>query len=125
MWRKSLLGFVFAAILLMGEVSGGFVETRGINFVKNGKPFFFNGFNSYWLMIMASDPSTRAKVTETFAQVEKYGMNVARTCAFNDGGSNPLQISPGSYNEVMFKVHIILIRLKSMDQISYMLGHTS
>lgn len=113
MWRKSFaLVFLFVyAASLMAEArvrSGGFVETRGKQFVKNGKPFFFNGFNSYWLMYMASDPSTRVKVAETLAQASKYGMNVARTWAFNDGGSNPLQRSPASYNEAMFKVYIYI-----------------
>ncbi|XP_057807184.1 mannan endo-1,4-beta-mannosidase 4-like isoform X2 [Salvia miltiorrhiza] len=84
MWRKSL-GFVLVfaiAGILMGKGGearrvrgGGFVETRGRQFMMNGKAFFFNGFNSYWLM----------------------------TWAFNDGGSKPLQSSPGSYNQDMFK----------------------
>ncbi|XP_016470881.2 mannan endo-1,4-beta-mannosidase 4-like [Nicotiana tabacum] len=52
---------------------------------------------------MASDPSTRNKVTTTFQQASKYGMNVARTWAFTDGGSRPLQSSPGVYNEQMFE----------------------
>ncbi|KAH6796922.1 Glycosyl hydrolase superfamily protein [Perilla frutescens var. hirtella] len=110
MWRKSLglgLALVFAAILI-GEARpvggrGSFVQTKGRQFVRDGRAFFFNGFNSYWLMNMASDPSTRVKVTETFVQASKYGMNVARTWAFNDGGSRPLQKSPGSYDEDMFK----------------------
>lgn len=110
MSRKSLaIGFVFAALLIAYGVEarparGGYVETRGSQFVINGRPFYFNGFNSYWLMYMASDPSTRAKVTDTFAEASKYGMNVARTWAFSDGGYRALQTSPGSYNEDMFKV---------------------
>ncbi|KAI3444958.1 hypothetical protein Pfo_001623, partial [Paulownia fortunei] len=80
-----------------------FVKTRGSQFVTNGRPFYFNGFNAYWLMYMASDPSTRDKVTDTFGQASKYGMNVARTWAFSDGGYRALQTSPGSYNEDMFK----------------------
>lgn len=87
---------------------GGFVGTRGSQFVLNGRPFYFNGFNSYWLMYMASDNSTRDKVSETFAQASKYGMNVARTWAFSDGGYRALQSSPGVYNEDMFKVFIYL-----------------
>ncbi|KAL2252474.1 UNVERIFIED_CONTAM: putative mannan endo-1,4-beta-mannosidase 9 [Sesamum indicum] len=84
-------------------VRGGFVGTRGGQFVVNGRPFYFNGFNSYWLMYMASDPSTRVKVSDTFTQAAKYGMNVARTWAFSDGGYRALQTAPGSYNEDMFK----------------------
>ncbi|KAK1403842.1 Mannan endo-1,4-beta-mannosidase [Heracleum sosnowskyi] len=80
-----------------------FVKTSPTRFVLNGKPFYFNGFNSYWLMYMASDPSTKEKVSSTFRQASVHGMNVARTWAFSDGGSRPLQSSPGVYNENMFK----------------------
>ncbi|KAG4170000.1 hypothetical protein ERO13_A12G118650v2 [Gossypium hirsutum] len=55
------------------------------------------------MMIFASDPSTRNKVTNTFRQASKHGMNIARTWAFNDGDYMPLQTSPGSYNEDVFK----------------------
>ncbi|KAL6132864.1 hypothetical protein ACLB2K_065103 [Fragaria x ananassa] len=69
----------------------------------NGKPFYINGINAYWMMYMASDPSTQLMVTSAFQQASKYKMNVARTWGFSDGGDRPLQISPGSYNENMFK----------------------
>ncbi|XP_034207029.1 mannan endo-1,4-beta-mannosidase 1-like [Prunus dulcis] len=71
----------------------------------NGRPFYINGFNAYWMMYMASDPSSRAKVTSAFQQASRYGMKVARTWAFNDGRGTdrPLQPSPGSYNEDTFK----------------------
>ncbi|KAF3320662.1 hypothetical protein FCM35_KLT14796 [Carex littledalei] len=52
---------------------------------------------------MASDPSDRSKVSDTFAEASKLGVNVIRTWAFSDGGYRPLQVSPGSYNEQMFK----------------------
>ncbi|KAK4417082.1 Mannan endo-1,4-beta-mannosidase 7 [Sesamum alatum] len=98
---------VLAALLVACSegraVRGGFVGTRRSQFVVNGRPFYFNGFNSYWLMYMASDPSTRVKVSDTFAQAAKYGLNVARTWAFSDGGYRALQMAPGSYNEDMFK----------------------
>ncbi|KAK4430425.1 putative mannan endo-1,4-beta-mannosidase 9 [Sesamum alatum] len=108
MWGKILgVSLVLAALLMActegRAVCGGFVGTRGSQFVINGRPFYFNGFNSYWLMYMASDPSTRVKVSDTFAQAAKYGMNVARTWAFSDGGYRALQTAPGSYNEDMFK----------------------
>jgi hypothetical protein len=58
------------------------------------------------MMYMSSDPSTRSKVTSAFQQASEYGMNIARTWAFSDGGNDkPLQISPGIYNEDMFKVY--------------------
>jgi hypothetical protein len=71
--------------------------------------FLVVGFNSYFLMIAASDPSTMSKVTTTFQEASQNGLNLARTWAFNDGGYKALQISPGSYNEDIFKVLISCI----------------
>ncbi|XP_022757678.1 mannan endo-1,4-beta-mannosidase 4 [Durio zibethinus] len=81
----------------------GFVQTRGTNFVMNGKPFYLNGFNAYWMMMFASDPSTRSKVTDAFREASRHGMNIARIWGFDDGDYKPLQNSPGSYNEDVFK----------------------
>ncbi|CAA6662243.1 unnamed protein product [Spirodela intermedia] len=61
----------------------------------NGRAFYTNGFNAYWLMYTASDPAERAKVSSALQQASIYGMNLARTWAFSDGGYSPLQISPG------------------------------
>ncbi|KAI3667163.1 hypothetical protein L6452_42212 [Arctium lappa] len=83
--------------------NGSFAEARMHHFMANGKPLYFNGFNAFWLMCMASDPSTKAKVTDAFKQASKLGMNVVRTWAFSDGCRKPLQTSPGCYNEDMFK----------------------
>lgn len=91
---------------------GGFVKAGGIHFMLAGKPLFLNGFNSYWMMFMASDPSTRGKVSSVFQQAAENGMNVARTWAFSDGGDRALQKSPGSYDENVFKV----IKLKKKIQ---------
>lgn len=52
------------------------VKTRGSQFVIGDKPFYVNGFNAYWLMILAVDPSTRGKVTEVFQQVAAVGLTV-------------------------------------------------
>ncbi|KAK7337616.1 hypothetical protein VNO77_18199 [Canavalia gladiata] len=83
---------------------GGFVQRSGTNFILNNKHFYFNGFDAYWLMYMASDPSTRSKVTDILQQASTHGLTVARTVAFNDGGnSRALQPSPGSYDENAFK----------------------
>ncbi|XP_073032294.1 putative mannan endo-1,4-beta-mannosidase 9 [Primulina eburnea] len=107
MWVKGFVISFLVAIILSGYseamANGNFVQTMGTQFVLNEKPLYFNGFNSYWLMYMAADPSTRVKVTDTFRQASKYGMNLARTWAFSDGGYRSLQSSPGSYNEDMFK----------------------
>lgn len=81
-----------------------FIRSRGIHFMLNGSPFYANGFNAYWLMYQASDPSQRPKVSAAFRQAAARGLTVARTWAFSDGGYRPLQYSPGSYNEQMFKV---------------------
>ncbi|GAB4848546.1 Mannan endo-1,4-beta-mannosidase 7 [Ancistrocladus abbreviatus] len=81
----------------------GFIRTRGIHFMLNGSPFYANGFNAYWLMYVASDPSQRYKVSNVFHEASSHGLSVARTWAFSDGGYRPLQYSPGSYNDQMFK----------------------
>nr|AAV44080.1 hypothetical protein [Oryza sativa Japonica Group]AAV44120.1 hypothetical protein [Oryza sativa Japonica Group] len=82
----------------------GMVRTRGAQFVVGGgRPFYVNGFNTYWLMVLAVDPSTRGKVTEVFRQAAAVGLTVCRTWAFNDGGWRALQKSPGVYDEEVFK----------------------
>ncbi|KAF5464058.1 hypothetical protein F2P56_014169 [Juglans regia] len=85
------------------EAGDGFIRTRGIHFLLNGNPYYANGFNAYWLMYVASDPSQRPKVSAAFREASSHGLTVARTWAFSDGGYRPLQYSPGSYNEQMFK----------------------
>ena len=90
------------------NIDAGFVQRKGTHFILNGKTHYVNGFNSYWLTTMASDPSTSSKVTSTFQQASQHGLNVGRTWAFNDGGYKALQISPGSYDENVFKVIFFL-----------------
>ncbi|KAK4262145.1 hypothetical protein QN277_027736 [Acacia crassicarpa] len=80
-----------------------FVRSRGTHFLLNGYPFYANGFNAYWLMYTASDPSQRFKVSAAFREATSHGLTIARTWAFSDGGYRPLQYSPGFYNEQMFK----------------------
>lgn len=87
---------------------GGFVKTRGVQLILNGSPFYANGFNAYWLMYIASDPSQRNKVSSAFQQASNHGLNMARTWAFSDGGYKPLQYSPGSYDEQVFQVSLSL-----------------
>ncbi|KAJ3700248.1 hypothetical protein LUZ61_003953 [Rhynchospora tenuis] len=111
MINKELIGTLVFTVLLLRSVTsddsygnGGFVRTSGTHFVVNGRPYYTNGFNAYWLMYMASDPSDRSKISDTFEEASRLGVNVIRTWAFSDGGYNrPLQVSPGSYNEQMFK----------------------
>lgn len=72
----------------------------------NGSPFFFNGFNSYWMMDMAAQPSERYKISSLFREAAAAGLTVCRTWAFSDGGGRALQSAPGVYNEAFFQVHI-------------------
>ncbi|KAK4796733.1 hypothetical protein SAY86_029059 [Trapa natans] len=81
----------------------GFITTRGVQFMLNGSPFYGNGFNAYWLMLFASNPSQRYKVSSVFQEAASHGLTIARSWAFSDGGYSPLQYSPGSYNEQMFQ----------------------
>ncbi|CAL0320178.1 unnamed protein product [Lupinus luteus] len=80
-----------------------FVQRNGTHFILDGKVHYVNGFNAYWLMYEASNSSTSIKVSSILEQASKYGLNVARTWAFNDGGYRALQIAPGSYDENVFK----------------------
>lgn len=86
----------------------GFVQTRESEFILNGSPFLFNGFNSYWMMHVAAQPSERYKIFNVFREAAASGLSVCRTWAFSDGGDQALQISPGVYNEAVFQVNFLL-----------------
>ncbi|XP_016506608.2 mannan endo-1,4-beta-mannosidase 1-like [Nicotiana tabacum] len=81
----------------------GFIAVNGAHFELNGSSFLFNGFNSYWLMHVAAEPSERYKVTEVLKDASAAGLSVCRTWAFSDGGDRALQISPGVYDERVFQ----------------------
>ncbi|KAL6498393.1 Mannan endo-1,4-beta-mannosidase 2 [Orobanche hederae] len=93
--------------MINGEAAGNnaaaFVKTSGSHFVLHGSPFLFNGFNSYWMMHVASDPDQRPKVSEVFQEASTAGLTVCRTWAFSDGGDRALQMSPGTYDERVFQ----------------------
>ncbi|KAK6924390.1 Glycoside hydrolase, family 5 [Dillenia turbinata] len=101
------LAFAFLLLVLWVqpkvEAGDGFIRTRGVHFVLNGLPYYANGFNAYWLMYIASDPSQRSKVSSAFQEASSHGLTVARTWAFSDAGYRPLQSSPGNYNEQTFE----------------------
>ncbi|WOG97542.1 hypothetical protein DCAR_0416883 [Daucus carota subsp. sativus] len=80
-----------------------FVSVKGSHFTLDQSSFLFNGFNSYWMMTVAADPNMRHQVTEVFRDASAAGMSVCRTWAFADGGSNSLQLSPGTYDERVFQ----------------------
>lgn len=82
----------------------GSSKAEECSFILNGRPYYANGFNAYWLMYVASDPSQRNKVTSAFEEAVSHGLTVARTWAFSDGGYQPLQVSFGTYNQQMFQV---------------------
>lgn len=94
-------------IAVVGAQNPGFVGTRGTEFVANGAPFLFNGFNSYWMMTVAAQPSERHKISDVFREAANAGLTVCRTWAFSDGGASnqALQFSPGVYNEAVFQVY--------------------
>ncbi|XP_073028783.1 mannan endo-1,4-beta-mannosidase 2-like [Primulina eburnea] len=86
-----------------------FVERNGSQFIVDGRPFYFNGWNSYWMMDNAVDISRKHRIREILQAGAKMGLTVCRTWAFNDGDYNALQISPGRFNENVFRAldHVI------------------
>ncbi|EOA29661.1 hypothetical protein CARUB_v10015594mg [Capsella rubella] len=110
---KYLCFVVFLAIVIAQNYSdlgveaassGGFVSRKGVQFILNGKPFYANGFNAYWLTYEATDPTARYKITHGFENATSRGLTIARTWGFNDGASyRALQTAPGSYDENTFQ----------------------
>ncbi|KAG6416904.1 hypothetical protein SASPL_124345 [Salvia splendens] len=80
-----------------------FVERNGTQFIVDGRPFYFNGWNSYWMMDHAADAFRRGKVREMLQTGARMGLTVCRTWAFNDGEYNALQITPGRFDERVFR----------------------
>ncbi|ESQ54425.1 hypothetical protein EUTSA_v10025261mg [Eutrema salsugineum] len=87
----------------------GFVKRNGTQFVVDGKALYVNGWNSYWFMDHAVNEHSRYRVSEMLEAGAKMGLTVCRTWAFNDGGYNALQISPGHFDERVFQAldHVI------------------
>ncbi|KAH9792464.1 Mannan endo-1,4-beta-mannosidase 2 [Citrus sinensis] len=92
------------------EPEMGFVTRNGTHFMLDGKALYVNGWNSYWLMDHAVHDYSRARVGAMLQAGAKMGLTVCRTWAFNDGGYNSLQISPGQFDERVFKAldHVIV-----------------
>lgn len=86
-----------------------FVKRNGTQFTLEGKPFYINGWNSYWLMYHGADEYTRPRVREMLQAGAKMGLTLCRTWAFNDGDYNALQVSPGQFDERVFKVYIFIL----------------
>ncbi|XP_073008098.1 mannan endo-1,4-beta-mannosidase 2-like [Typha latifolia] len=85
------------------EPKMSFVARNGTQFVVDGKSFYVNGWNSYWLMDQAVEEHSRPRVRLMFQTGAKMGLTVCRTWAFNDGTYNALQVSPGHFDERVFK----------------------
>jgi mannan endo-1,4-beta-mannosidase len=86
--------------------AGGFAAVSGTRFMVDGRPFYSHGFNAHWLMY--TNPDDRSKVIDALDQASRLGATLVRTWAFSDGGgSRPLQITPGVYNEDTFKVLLV------------------
>ncbi|XP_042401377.1 mannan endo-1,4-beta-mannosidase 2-like [Zingiber officinale] len=80
-----------------------FVERNGSQFTEEGRAFYVNGWNSYWLMDQAVEESGRERVTEVFRAAATMGLTVCRTWAFNDGAYHALQTSLGVFDEKVFR----------------------
>ncbi|MDD6769628.1 dockerin type I domain-containing protein [Inconstantimicrobium porci] len=80
-----------------------FVKTDGNHFVLDGKPFYFEGTNNYYLPY-AED----YMVKDVFDKAQLMGIKVMRTWGFNDGKTYDycgvtLQTKLGEYSEEGFK----------------------
>ncbi|XP_047060793.1 mannan endo-1,4-beta-mannosidase 2-like [Lolium rigidum] len=85
------------------DASLPFVERRGVQLFLEDRPFYINGWNSYWLMAQSVETSSRHRVSGMFRAATGMGLTVCRTWAFNDGGYNALQLAPGRFDERVFK----------------------
>lgn len=104
------------------EQSWSMVGRYGTQFVLNGSPFYLNGFNAYWLMVLAVDPSARHKISSVLEQAASVGLTVVRTWAFNDGGWRALQISPAVYDEQVFQALDFVISEAKRNKIRLILS---
>ncbi|VFQ88017.1 unnamed protein product [Cuscuta campestris] len=86
-----------------GQTNLSFVERNGTRFFTDGQVFYVNGWNSYWLMDHAVDANRRPRVRSILQAGAKMGLTVCRAWAFNDGDYNALQISPGRFDERVFR----------------------
>ncbi|KMZ65910.1 hypothetical protein ZOSMA_306G00150 [Zostera marina] len=94
--------FTSFAVAGIDEGQWSMVQKKGKQLMVNDRPFYVNGFNTYWLMALAVEKSTRGKVSEVFRLGSSMGLSVCRTWAFNDGGWMALQKSPSVYDEKVF-----------------------
>ncbi|XP_002974444.2 mannan endo-1,4-beta-mannosidase 5 [Selaginella moellendorffii] len=81
----------------------GFVRRDGTQFFVDDRPFYINGWNSYWMMSEGVEWLSRSNVRSILDDGAGMGLNLVRTWAFNDAGYHALQRSPGHYDEDVFK----------------------
>ncbi|PWZ26857.1 putative mannan endo-1,4-beta-mannosidase 9 [Zea mays] len=124
-----VLSLTAAALVRTGHgADAAFARASGTRFTIGGRPFYSNGFNAYWLMYMASDPADRSKATAALDEAARLGATLVRTWAFSDGGYRALQVSPGVYDEEVFRgldyviseakkrgIHLILSLVNNWD----------
>ncbi|XP_020097301.1 mannan endo-1,4-beta-mannosidase 2-like [Ananas comosus] len=110
----TLIAFVFMSF---GEFSFhteepklSFVHREGTQFMVDGRAFYVNGWNSYWLMDQAVQEFSRPRIGKMFRIGAKMGLTVCRTWAFNDGAYNALQVSLARFDQRVFKAldHVIV-----------------
>ncbi|KXZ54659.1 hypothetical protein GPECTOR_4g725 [Gonium pectorale] len=74
--------------------------SRGTQFIEDGKPFYFVGFNAHWLPNLATFEHEwgRTQAAHFMRSAQKLGMRVGRWWAFNKA----LPANPGEYEEDQF-----------------------
>ncbi|KAJ6921714.1 hypothetical protein NC652_015601 [Populus alba x Populus x berolinensis] len=101
----------FSFPIFLWQPKMGFVSTNSTQFIIIGdgggggvSAFYVNGWNSYWLMMKSVWSPSRSKVSEMLKRGAQMGLTVCRTWAFSDGrGPDALQVSPGLFNERVFR----------------------
>ncbi|CAN6448659.1 unnamed protein product [Victoria cruziana] len=86
-----------------GGGAGGGASSSPSGIRLSNSPLYVNGWNSYWLMQQSIWGSTRPRVSRMLMRGAEMGMAVCRIWAFSDGGIDALQISPGHFDERVFR----------------------
>ncbi|ONK70091.1 uncharacterized protein A4U43_C05F30140 [Asparagus officinalis] len=104
------------------EPKMSFVGRNGTQFFVDGRAFYVNGWNSWWLMDQAVEDFSRPRVREMFQAAARMGLTVCRTWAFNDGAYNALQLSLGQFDERVFQALDYVIVEARRQQIRLLLS---